>query len=602
MIITLTYKTRDGEEKQVEFEKDVGYLSLSEHGIRSIDLSPLSSCTELRTFNLGRNSLETVNLEPLGSCIRLKELRLSSNRLKKMDLNPIRSCVNLEKLYLDSNRYLEKKEIDFSPLESCKKLKTLELEHNLLERINLSYLGTNLSFLDLNGNCLRSIDLSDLRSRSALNWLGIRGNGIQSINLTPLKLRKNLQTLKLGYNPLKTIDLTPLRSCTDLRYLELDIMQLQSIDLAPLESCPNLQRLRLGENQLESIDLTPLKSCPHLAELSLKENRLKSIDLAPISSCVEHYAFYLDLSGNCFQSIDLSTLQSLWTLRELNLSKNNLHDVNMSPLFKCASFQKLDLRENELQSIDITALLKLEDVKLIGQQKLTSWLRPTREFGNPLIYSRPTHLYPWPFLYEVAIQFPNDLRIQHDILAALGLADYGFIDRDLTDLLLSISPATSTDDAQAIISQVLLNEIIASVDRGGHTTGLHIENLAGKHAEIALRAKEILELRKNEIARLVVEVNRDPNMGLFAADLRELCVTAYGFEVVAAMNLKHIRTSMAELAFAQRALEEIGFQIRTGDDACPGVNMSDDLKECIFWILVNTGVPLSNTEKATADS
>ena len=164
----------------------------------------------------------------------------------------------------------------------------------------------------------------------------------------------------------------------------------------------------------------------------------------------------------------------------------------------------------------------------------------------------------------MANQFQNDIRVQHDILKALDLGDYGFIDCNLTDQFFAIPPETDTEDAREILRKKLVEEIVASVDRSGPTTGFILERVISKHSEIAIWAKRIIELRKQEI-EWVMQTNKetDSHVDVRPRPLKRptllfypsLLLTAYGYMVLT--SLRSLRASFHTL---RCVLAEIGIQ------------------------------------------
>ncbi|RKZ30679.1 hypothetical protein DRQ33_07685, partial [bacterium] len=205
----------------IELYPTLQVLDLGDNNLTSIDLSPLSSCTNLLNLKLDNNNLTSIDLAPLASCTNLQRLYLYNNQLTSIDLAPISSCTNLQKLYLGGNDLTS---IDLSPLSSCTNLQGLYLSCNNLTSIDLLPLSscTNLKGFDLWDNNLTSIDLSPLTSCTYLQWFSLCANSLTNIDLSPLEACANLEGFSLSYNDLTSIDLSPLSSCTNLLNLKLD--------------------------------------------------------------------------------------------------------------------------------------------------------------------------------------------------------------------------------------------------------------------------------------------------------------------------------------------------------------------------------------------
>ncbi|MFW9864433.1 MAG: hypothetical protein ACFFET_19265, partial [Candidatus Thorarchaeota archaeon] len=315
---------------------------------------------------------------------------------------------------------------------------------------------------------------------------------------------------------------------------------LESIDLAPLGSCKSLRELNLWSCKLQAIDLTPLDSCSSLQKITLSHNQLQEVDLKPLSSCRD--LTHLLLNGNPLQTVDVTPL--------LNNPEQN--HKNLPRVFI--------------------------DEQIVAH----SWLQDMEKGNVSLVCHRPTSQYSWPFLHEVAKNYPKDYRIQHDILEALGLADYGFVDHDLTKIMRSISSRTATHEAQTLLADILSDKIVATVDRGGHTTGLNLEYLSGRHPEIEERKQEIIRLRASEIEQTTIGVDGD----IF--DLRALWLTAYGHEILSTLNLQSITDSIG-LEQIKKAFTDIGQEVHLSQSLVYGVDMSNKLKNCIWWIVENRG-------------
>jgi len=193
---------------------------------------------------------------------------------------------------------------------------------------------------------------------------------------------------------------------------------------------------------------------------------------------------------------------------------------------------------------------------------------------------RPTKSYPWSFLHQVVEQFGEDRRVQQDLLCALKLNNYGFIDCDLSKLFRDLPEDTPIDKARTRVQERVLEEILRAADQKRATTGLNLEEMYTQHGEIAQRVQQIIELRKLEIQRVQVEEKED------MVDLRELWLTAYGYEICSALGLQ-LTTDFEGFEQVKNAASELGFDLKTGETSVSGVKMSDELKQAIWWVVEN---------------
>lgn len=375
----------------------------------------------------------------------------------------------------------------------------------------------------------------------------------------------------------------------DATYVDLSGKQLKTVDLTPLKSLPHLQSLDLRQNNLQSIDLTPLSFCKDFSRLLLYNNQLQSIDLTPLSSCKN--LSVLGLSSNNLQTVDLTPLSSCVDLYEVSIAENQFSYIELTPLSSCINLTAVNFYENPLQNIDVTPLCLHNEVRILADQERVSWLRPTsKEFGRT-VYSRPIQQCPWSFLYRVVREYGNDFRVKNDILAALGLADYGFIHRDLTDIFHSIPPETPDNEARELLIKTLVEDVVTSVKYGGVTTGQNLKVLSGRHTEIAALEEHIIKLRKKEIRSVGIR-EYDRRFSGIEVDLSNLWLTALGYEVLSSLD-KGKTTNMAGFEQVQEAAAKIGLKLKINTSTSYGVAMGFQEKECIWWIVENRGKPWS---------
>ncbi|MHA2178954.1 MAG: hypothetical protein ACXAAK_11450, partial [Candidatus Thorarchaeota archaeon] len=243
----------------------------------------------------------------------------------------------------------------------------------------------------------------------------------------------------------------------------------------------------------------------------------------------------------------------------------------------------LNLDKNEFQSKDaLYSWLNLYEYKFQSSDAI-SWLKHLK-----VIYKIPINTYPWSFLYRITEQFGKDRRVQQDILCAMGFRNYGFIDCDLSDFFLSIPADTPIDLAREKVREKLLEEVVQAIDQGRTTTGLNVEEMSAQHVEIAERSQRISDIRKAEMKRVSVEVSDDYHR---TVDLWELWFTAYGYEVLTALEMG-FSTGLKSERFKEvkKAFKELGFKLKTGKSKRSGVEMSEELKQAIWWIVAHKGL------------
>jgi hypothetical protein len=176
-------------------------------------------------LNLSGKKLKSIDLTPLEKCSNLRILDLKNNQLESIDLTPITNCSKLLDVYLRKNSLLT---VDLTPLENKKKLNHLGLSNNKLVSVDLSPLQTcdNLKSLGLSNNELTSLDLTPIQNLTKLNVFTLNNNKFTTLDLTPIEhLFKNM----LIFNVDKVADakgvLKPILTDDQKRYFNRKLVQ-----------------------------------------------------------------------------------------------------------------------------------------------------------------------------------------------------------------------------------------------------------------------------------------------------------------------------------------------------------------------------------------
>jgi len=364
----------------------------------------------------------------------------------------------------------------------------------------------------------------------------------------------------------------------DTTRINLNSKGISKIDLTQIRFHPCLRELYLADNKMTGIDLQPLSTAKNLQILDVSSNQLKKIDLSPLHSCTS--LNYIDLSDTSMTRVDLSPLESCTNLQFLKMSMNRLRNVDLSPLSSCTNLHSIELFRNKLRKVDVTPLENCPAVET--DRGTSSWV----DWGLPsdATYERPSRTYPWTFLYQIAHRFGVDYRVQQDILLAMGLGDFGFVDINLRDIFLSIPQDSDLETARNIVICTLLKHLASSAESDITTTGLNLDKLSEKYPEVYQVYKNIVQLRKKELERVSVGVAHENS------DFQELLLTAYGFEILSAIK----KPTFEKI---EEAFSELGYPLNTSEKLNPGVRMSDDLRKSILWIVENRGLPISDTPR-----
>ncbi|MEM2142089.1 MAG: hypothetical protein QXS20_08005 [Candidatus Thorarchaeota archaeon] len=101
--IVLKWIGHRGTPEEQVFPTNTTKIDLSFRHIRTIELKPLSMCSDLQHLDLSNNFLESIDLWPLMKCTALRSIELRTNRLTSIEVTPLTLCPELEYLGVDGN-------------------------------------------------------------------------------------------------------------------------------------------------------------------------------------------------------------------------------------------------------------------------------------------------------------------------------------------------------------------------------------------------------------------------------------------------------------------------------------------------------------------
>ncbi len=104
--VYLRYYTKSGMQETVRLNQKTSEVDLRRKGIVSIDLTPLSECTNLSYIDLSENELEMLDLNPLCALEVLERLDVRNNSIRILNLTPLAFCEILSKFHFDETTAL----------------------------------------------------------------------------------------------------------------------------------------------------------------------------------------------------------------------------------------------------------------------------------------------------------------------------------------------------------------------------------------------------------------------------------------------------------------------------------------------------------------
>ena len=298
-------------------------------------------------------SAEIADLSDLRYFTGLKRLTIQPR--EALDLSFLSSCTNLESLTLSGCPVNP----DSLPLiGGLSKLTTLNMAGCGLSTVSGLETLTTLTHVDLSKNIIS--DLSPLSGNTALTELNLQGNALTDIS--PVAGFTELTRLILADNSIK--EASPLGSCVKLQQLDIrnnsvetfgglgNLVSLISLDASSnklpnvggIGNCTALEKLDLSKNALESMD--GMVSLVNLVTLDVSYNNIHTIpefsDSAALSSFNGCHNFFEDVSG----------LAGMNSLNNVYLDYNNITDINV--LASCPNLIQVNVFHTNVT--DISAL------------------------------------------------------------------------------------------------------------------------------------------------------------------------------------------------------------------------------------------------------
>jgi len=500
-------------------------LTLSHGDAIEVDLSPLSSCTELKRLWLAVGWVTTLDISPLASCTGLETLYISSSNLRLIDLTPLSFCMNLRSLDIIGNRLSE---LDLSPLSAC----------------------ANLTSLNVSNSNLSDLDLAPLSECKRIKYLSVDFNNLNLLDLSPLSYCKSLSSISLENNNLTELDLSPLSECENLSYVDIGGNALSELDTSCLAHNANLRKLKVEGNRIQEIDLTPLSGLKLLADLNLSDNQIKTIDLSPLSKASR--------------------------LEEVSLHSNQLTDLNIDSLIGCKQMRSLNLEKNHISSLDISSLL------CTGSKSLTVLVEPDVivEADSMLEHAGPK--VRWGESAEMRIQWRPMSAIfkehgwdevkrrvkmylrrlsgyrrfaaKRGFLQGIGMPEISGVDRDITLVMESIEDDLSFAKVKNRLYHGIVELLREQIIEGGSSFFLDIDKLKKTRGK-TLTAR-IRRGRKKELEDTIVPEKKG------VVHLEPLWLTVHGFEVLKNLRMPVKKTTVERFTPVKEMLKEKGLTLK----------------------------------------
>ncbi|KAM5560530.1 receptor-like protein 6 [Rosa sericea] len=300
----------------------------------------------------------------------VKILYLSGNNLEGPIPMSIFNLRSLTDLYLSSNNFSGSFPLD--GLQHLRNLSSLALSHNSLL---LSHDATNFSYSYFPQ--FQYLRLASLNLRTFPDFLRNQSDELWELDLSDNQIHgkipnwiwrfRDLSFLNLSCNYLETLEGHTI-NLTSMEFLDLHSNKLHGE--IPISSSPNMYYLDYSRNNFSStIPTTIGDMLLQTRFFYIASNNLQGI--IPGSICNSPYLEVLDLSNNSLSGTVPHCLTTMSTLSVLNLRRNNLRSIDM--LSHNCSLHTLDISENMIQSQFLKSLVNCPQLEVLnlGKNQIT---------------------------------------------------------------------------------------------------------------------------------------------------------------------------------------------------------------------------------------
>ena len=369
--------------QELQLPKSLQIIDLSENPLLKLQGDSIVRFTNLKSLELRHCNLN----QPLQLPKNLEYIDLSDNPLLKLQQDSFLKLCSLETLKLPRcNLNL--------PLHLPKSLCSINLEGNSfsMENVaamfkmmqkprifdirlgannltldgNLSVFPKSVSYLTLNKNILRKIQVDDFKDFSQLKSLDLRSNGLHSIAAGAFDHLKELYQITLSDNhiahlPKKLFQHSPKTSVIELENTHLrDIPDLSGIKYPSVlhlsrnrikaVNCSNfgvrkIHAIFLASNEIQSFNFSGLT----YKILDISNNRISRIEQGSLGE--NSNIFTLHLQRNNITALSRACFQGIHSIKELHLQSNKLQWIEKGT-FRHMSIEKLLLFNNSLTTMD----------------------------------------------------------------------------------------------------------------------------------------------------------------------------------------------------------------------------------------------------------
>uniref|UniRef100_A0A8D0GER9 TIR domain-containing protein n=1 Tax=Sphenodon punctatus TaxID=8508 RepID=A0A8D0GER9_SPHPU len=331
--------------------------------LKSKHLAPLINLPNLRTLNFGVNFIKQIDLQVFQHFVNLTTISLSDNRISPL-LEDNNNDTNGKSV---KNHVLQRRsaDIDLEPLARAvqPEVTSNDIIYTSIYPLVKPQCSQYGKVLDLSLNSIFFIDQQQFRGFSDIACLNLSSNGIgQALNGTDFTFLPNIRYLDLSFNKIDLAYRYAFHELPKLEVLDLSYNKHYFIvagivhQLGFIENLPHLKVLNLSFNEIFTLTEHWLNSSS-LEDLVFQGNHLDKLwgnqDNRYIQFFKNLYNLTrLDISHNRLNEIPTNAFLSLpQSLTELYINNNELKLFNWTALQQFKNLKLLDLSSNALDFV-----------------------------------------------------------------------------------------------------------------------------------------------------------------------------------------------------------------------------------------------------------
>ncbi|KAL5279535.1 IGFALS family protein [Megaselia abdita] len=255
---------------------------------------------------------------------------------------------NLDWIYITHSGI---KDVSKDFLKNTPNLSELHLSGNFIESVDENFLGTEISFLSLMDNKLKSLpsSLDVFYKQQSLEFINLSGNDISVDQLLRNHFRKFEKTIYLDLSRntrMMSIGFDAFKDMARLRYLNISDSNVEHLECL---GSKNLNHFDISKNKLKIVKENVFQNLTKLATLHLSENLLEIIEEGAFKDLRRLYI--LNISGNNLTEIKKNHFQGLGELLDLDLSENSISRIYDKSFVHLTRLENLYLQKNLLKII-----------------------------------------------------------------------------------------------------------------------------------------------------------------------------------------------------------------------------------------------------------